>query len=83
MCGYEARAAAAAAIARFHGRMTLPPLRRAMQVRYADGEREEQEVKLFIGQVPGCAGSMMVGVCWQQGVNRSFPRRCEKIIISL
>eukprot|EP01065_Artemidia_motanka_P053588 TRINITY_DN9983_c3_g1_i1.p2 TRINITY_DN9983_c3_g1~~TRINITY_DN9983_c3_g1_i1.p2 ORF type:complete len:406 (+),score=170.22 TRINITY_DN9983_c3_g1_i1:58-1218(+) len=49
---YAQRDAARDAITRFNGEVTLPRMSTPLQVRYADGEMDKADVKLFIGQVP-------------------------------
>ncbi|KAG6557547.1 hypothetical protein Mapa_000821 [Marchantia paleacea] len=49
---YSTREEADNAIAMFHDKRTLPPVASPLQVKYADGELERLEHKLFIGMLP-------------------------------
>ncbi|KAL3686285.1 hypothetical protein R1sor_008859 [Riccia sorocarpa] len=49
---YNSREEADNAIALFHDRRTLPPVASPLQVKYADGELERLEHKLFVGMLP-------------------------------
>jgi hypothetical protein len=49
---YRTKEQADAAIAALHGKKTFPPAKNPIQVKFADGELERFENKLFIGQVP-------------------------------
>mmetsp|Transcript_17214 Transcript_17214/g.43885 ORF Transcript_17214/g.43885 Transcript_17214/m.43885 type:complete len:392 (-) Transcript_17214:43-1218(-) len=52
---YSKKSEADAAIAALHNVRTLPPLSNPMQVKYAEGELERLEHKLFIGMLPKSA----------------------------
>ncbi|CAM6095102.1 unnamed protein product [Calypogeia fissa] len=49
---FTTREEADTAIALFHDKRTLPPVASPLQVKYADGELERLEHKLFIGMLP-------------------------------
>ncbi|KAL2624054.1 hypothetical protein R1flu_008299 [Riccia fluitans] len=49
---YNSREEADNAIALFHDKRSLPPVAGPLQVKYADGELERLEHKLFIGMLP-------------------------------
>lgn len=49
---YETKQEADNAIAIFHNQRKLPPLSTPLQVKYADGELERLEHKLFVGMLP-------------------------------
>ncbi|GBG88219.1 hypothetical protein CBR_g46786 [Chara braunii] len=49
---YMSRVEADKAIQLFHNKRTIPPMVNPMQVKYADGELERLEHKLFIGMLP-------------------------------
>mmetsp|Transcript_17550 Transcript_17550/g.28830 ORF Transcript_17550/g.28830 Transcript_17550/m.28830 type:complete len:303 (+) Transcript_17550:65-973(+) len=52
---YNSKAEADAAIGRLHNIKIIPPMDRALQVKYADGELERLEHKIFVGMIPKTA----------------------------
>eukprot|EP00005_Dracoamoeba_jomungandri_P014559 CAMPEP_0174275330 /NCGR_PEP_ID=MMETSP0439-20130205/59763_1 /TAXON_ID=0 /ORGANISM="Stereomyxa ramosa, Strain Chinc5" /LENGTH=486 /DNA_ID=CAMNT_0015367421 /DNA_START=8 /DNA_END=1468 /DNA_ORIENTATION=+ len=49
---YPSRAEADLCIAAYHNQKILPPMQKPMQVKYADGEAERLEHKIFVGMIP-------------------------------
>jgi len=49
---YRTKESCDAAIAALHNKKTFPPAKNPIQVKYAEGQLERFENKLFIGQIP-------------------------------